>query len=356
MQESGQIPQLIYLPASSLSINAQMPGTGCFVNTQAKRLYIGNIPMTAEEGNLVDFFNRMMEENCLKEPEPGPCVLNAQVNLDKNFAFIELRSVNETSACMTLDGVEFSGCALKIKRPRDYQPIQTWSINGDYSSLPANFQIKSVAGGDQASKIFISNLPGSYSENNVRTLVSIYGDVKSFEYVRDGPKGSAYVEYSKSSAAEEALKNLDGSQVDNCTLSVKSAMKMAQNSQNVLPGVANIQVPGVDLKKSAENPSQVLCLRNLVEPEELVDDEEYEDIFDDIKQECDKFGHILSMELPRPQPGVEDVPGLGKCYVEYQSVEECRRAFENLSSRKFGDKIVVVSFFEHEKYHNRHFS
>lgn len=141
MVESGQIPKLIYVPATSLSINTQIPGSGCFVNTQAKRLYIGNIPLSTDEGELVDFFQQMMEINCLRSPEPGPSIISAQVNHDKNFAFVEMRSVDETSNAMTLDGVEFHGCALKIKRPRDYQPIQTWSISGEYASLPANFQV-----------------------------------------------------------------------------------------------------------------------------------------------------------------------------------------------------------------------
>ena len=76
-------------------------------------------------------------------------------------------------------------------------------------------------------------------------------------------------------------------------------------------------------------PTEVLCLLNMVMPEELTDEEEYEvchlktdvdyidlfnafqDILEDIREECAKYGEVRSIEIPRPVPGV-DVPGCGK--------------------------------------------
>lgn len=57
--------------------------------------------------------------------------------------------------------------------------------------------------------------------------------------------------------------------------------------------------------------AQVLCLLNMVTPEELMEEEEYEDILEDIKEECNKYGVVRSVEIPRPIEGV-DVPGCGK--------------------------------------------
>lgn len=48
-----------------------------------------------------------------------------------------------------------------------------------------------------------------------------------------------------------------------------------------------------------------------VTPDELKDEEEYEDILEDIKEECNKYGVVRSIEIPRPIDGVE-VPGCGK--------------------------------------------
>lgn len=49
----------------------------------------------------------------------------------------------------------------------------------------------------------------------------------------------------------------------------------------------------------------------MVTPDELKDDEQYEDILEDIKEECNKYGVVRSIEIPRPIDGVE-VPGCGK--------------------------------------------
>lgn len=46
----------------------------------------------------------------------------SQVNLDKNFAFLEFRSIDETSQGIAFDGINFKGQSLKIRRPHDYQP------------------------------------------------------------------------------------------------------------------------------------------------------------------------------------------------------------------------------------------
>lgn len=64
-------------------------------------------------------------------------------------------------------------------------------------------------------------------------------------------------------------------------------------------------------------PTDVLCLLNMVSPDELIDDEEYEEILEDIREECSKYGTVKSIEIPRPLDGLE-VPGCGKV-KEWQS-------------------------------------
>lgn len=99
-------------------------------------------------------------------------------------------------------------------------------------------------------------------------------------------------------------------------------------------------------------PTEVLCLLNMVTEEELRDEEEYEDILEDIREECSKYGEVRSLEIPRPLPGV-DVPGVGKVcvhlvlilitititmivqvFVEFCSDGECQKAQHALSGRR----------------------
>ena len=47
---------------------------------------------------------------------------------------------------------------------------------------------------------------------------------------------------------------------------------------------------------------------------------------EDVKEECMKYGNVLSIKIPRPEAGLDKVPGLGKIFVEYSSIEETKEA------------------------------
>ena len=103
-------------------------------------------------------------------------------------------------------------------------------------------------------------------------------------------------------------------------LIVQRASVGAKSGPLAQPGAAlavpvQIQVPGFQASGLGQ-PTEVLCLMNMVTPEELVDDDEYDDIIDDIRDECTKYGTVKSVEIPRPIEGVE-VPGLGKVSFFY---------------------------------------
>jgi splicing factor U2AF subunit len=106
------------------SFQSSVPVVGPSVTCQSRRLYVGNIPFGCNEDAMLDFFNQQMHL-CGLAQAPGNPVLACQINLDKNFAFIEFRSIDETTAGMAFDGINFMGQQLKIRRPRDYQPINT---------------------------------------------------------------------------------------------------------------------------------------------------------------------------------------------------------------------------------------
>jgi len=133
-------------------------------------------------------------------------------------------------------------------------------------------------------------------------------------------------------------------------------------AKNAGPGAQTapvaIQVPGLNIGElqSAQAPATtVLCLMNMVTPDELVDEEEYEDILEDVRQECGRYGSVKSMEIPRPIHGVE-VPGCGKIFIEFNSIVDCQKAQQALTGRKFSNRVVVTSYIDPDKYHRRDFN
>lgn len=51
----------------------------------------------------MEFFNQQMHLSGLAQAVGNP-VLACQINLDKNFAFLEFRSIDETTQAMAFDG------------------------------------------------------------------------------------------------------------------------------------------------------------------------------------------------------------------------------------------------------------
>lgn len=102
-------------------------------------------------------------------------------------------------------------------------------------------------------------------------------------------------------------------------LTGRTSCPVLQTSINETP--VTLQVPGLvnsSMNQMGGIPTEVLCLMNMVAPEELLDDEEYEDIVEDVRDECSKYGQVKSIEIPRPVDGLE-VPGTGKVQKSFRS-------------------------------------
>ncbi|CAI9296867.1 unnamed protein product [Lactuca saligna] len=57
--------------------------------------------------------------------------------------------------------------------------------------------------------------------------------------------------------------------------------------------------------------TKVLCLTQVVTEDELKDDEDYQDILEYMKIDCGKFGSLVNVVIPLPNPTGEPAPGVG---------------------------------------------
>lgn len=345
MQAAGQIPTTLIETAPQVPV--VMPVVGSTITRQARRLYVGNIPFGVSEEEMMDFFNQQMHISGLAQA-PGNPILACQINLDKNFAFLEFRSIDETTQAMAFDGINFKGQSLKIRRPHDYQPMPGMS-EAPSTNVPVQ---------DSPHKIFIGGLPNYLNEDQVKELLMSFGQLRAFNLVKDSAtglsKGYAFCEYADVSITDQAIAGLNGMQLGDKKLIVQRASVGAKNNPMSTQAPVQIQVPGLNMISGAGPATEVLCLMNMVTPEDLRDEEEYEEILEDIKEGCNKYGVVRSIEIPRPIDGVE-VPGCGKVFVEFNSVIDCQQAQQNLAGRKFANRVVVTSYYDPDKYHRREF-
>lgn len=120
--------------------------------------------------------------------------------------------------------------------------------------------------------------------------------------------------------------------------------------------IGNTQVSGVEMSVNAMSmlagttsqgleDGRVLQLLNMVTAEELIDNEDYEEICEDVKEECEKYGKVLDMKVPRPSGGSRQSAGVGKIFVKFDTPETAGKALRTLAGRKFADRTVVVTYF-----------
>lgn len=135
-------------------------------------------------------------------------MLACHINRDKNFAFLECRSIDETTTAMAFDGINFKGQSLKLRRPRDYQPLPSGSglenVGGGMGAMPG---IVSTVVPDSADKIFVGGIPNYLNEDQVQELLVSFGQLKSFNLVKDIgtglSKGYAFAEYLDSNITDQ---------------------------------------------------------------------------------------------------------------------------------------------------------
>merc|ERR1740117_2371954 len=108
-----------------------------------------------------------------------------------------------------------------------------------------------------------------------------------------------------------------------------------------------LSLPSVPLQPvQLTAPSTVVVLQNMVSPDELKDPEEYEDIVEDVNQECSGYGTVKSVFIPRP--GTDKVNAaneVGKIFVEYGTVEMAQACMAAVSGRKFAGRVIMTDFF-----------
>ncbi|AEV28074.1 RRM domain-containing RNA-binding protein [Sphaerochaeta pleomorpha str. Grapes] len=84
-----------------------------------------------------------------------------------------------------------------------------------------------------AKKIYVGNMSYNTTEDDLRELFSQYGNVLSATIIMDRetrrPKGFGFVEMEENSAADAAISQLDGKEIDGRNLRVNEAIAKPRN-------------------------------------------------------------------------------------------------------------------------------
>ncbi|KAK7334431.1 hypothetical protein VNO80_26188 [Phaseolus coccineus] len=366
----GMFPNMFPLATSQLQPFSALPVMPVQAMTQqatrhARRVYVGGLPPTANEQSVATFFSQVMAKIGGNTAGPGDAVVNVYINHDKKFAFVEMRSVEEASNAMALDGIIFEGAPVKVRRPTDYNPSLAATLgpsqpNPNLNLAAVGLTPGSAGGLDGPDRIFVGGLPYYFTETQIRELLETFGPLRGFDLVKDretgNSKGYAFCVYQDLAVTDIACAALNGIKMGDKTLTVRRANQGA-NPQQPKPEQESILMHAqqqIALQKLMLQPAlvatKVVCLTHAVSADELKDDEDYEEILDDMRQECSKFGTLVNVVIPRPPHDGEPAAGVGKVFLEYVDVDGATKARAGLNGRKFDGNQVVAVFYPENKF------
>ncbi|CAF1718405.1 BnaCnng52160D [Brassica napus] len=338
----------------------------------ARRVYVGGLSPSANEQSVATFFSQAMAAIGGNSAGPGDAVVNVYINYEKKFAFVEMRSVQEASNAMTLDGIIFEASPVKVRRPSDYNPALAATL-GPSQPIP-NLNLAAVGltpGGAGAlegpDRLFVGGLPYYIPESQIRELLESLGALKGFDLVRDretgNSKGYAFCAYQDPAVTDIACAALNGITMGDKTLCVRRANQGANQTKPEQESVLLHAQQQVAFQKimlqqgtAAAAATKVVCLTQVVTEDELRNDEEYEDIVVDMRDEGGKFGALTKVVIPRPSSNGEPVQGVGKVFLEYAETESSSRARNGMNGRKFGGNEVVAVFYPEDKFEQADYS
>jgi len=216
----------------------------------------------------------------------------------------------------------------------------------------------------QNNRLYVGNLPPGMIDHQLKAFFSAAaagagiamqpGDsVVSCWIAADGKYG--FIEFRSEEETTRGL-SLSGLELNNRELVIKRPNDWTGETTAAQKSAGSVHTGGTGMDlflaiaglKSA--PSPLLLLKNMVTVAELKDDGEYTEILSETKEECEKFGTVVDIKIPRPSKEGGRVKGVGNVYVLFDSKESSSKARGVLHGRVFDGKTVEGEFLDEAEF------
>lgn len=350
-------------------------------------LYVGNLPPKITHLQLLEFINNSMKQYGYDDPNYSASAIAAKIGPDGHYAFVEMSTLKGAFAAIAaLNGVHLGTNMIKVCRPKGYiasvhpylgnnqasdiigtlNTSITPTTNTTVTNAPANSheaiattvtaQATSVA---HNQCIMVLNLPPTMAASEAQQLLSSLGVLVAFNMIKVGTLSqSAVFEYKDANetttiATMEAISRLEvagGRKLVAQRVPQESVSLLLPPESRLMHLQSNKPVPPVSDRKAG----RVVRLSNMVTIEDISDDELYNDILEDVKDECSKYGSVQSVEIPRPSSCISHGEStndstaacVGDIFVCFDTIDGALKATVALHGRKFNGKPIAAVLFE----------
>ncbi|KAK1395359.1 splicing factor U2af large subunit B [Heracleum sosnowskyi] len=265
----------------------------------SRRLYVENISTATSEESVMKCINKfILSLGGHHVQGTHPCI-SCIINKEKNQALVEFLTQEDASAALSLDGSTFEDSILKVRRPKDFFDASTGIPRKSVSEVGSvSNTVK-----DSPHKIFVGGISKAISSDMLMEIASIFGPLRAYRYEvnTDLNEPCAFLEYVDQSMTKKACAGLNGMKLGGKVLTVVQAMQNASliaNDENS----PSYEIP-LHAKPLLEEPAHVLKLKNVIDSQylSLISESELEEMLEDIRLECARFGTVVSVNVVKTQ-------------------------------------------------------
>ena len=249
--------------------------------------------------------------------EPLP-VVSFWLHTDGKFGFMEVRGEQEAVNMMQFNAIVLHGRPLRVNRPSDYRPElhnpAALNLVPDQVNVPAVLNLCSQLGPVVSPPPSIANMAHT---------------VPKMDTAPESPRPS--IVPMKDVSPPLPIPNATKDEPEPAKTEEKPVVAPKAEANPVAP------VKPETLNNGNASAPVVISLKNLVTDEEIDgDDEEFEEIVMDVRDECGKYGSVEEVSIPRSGHWK------GNAFVQFSSPDSAKAAIDALRKRIFDGRQVIA--------------
>ncbi|RGB27792.1 hypothetical protein C1646_630171, partial [Rhizophagus diaphanus] len=219
-------------------------------------------------------------------------------------------------------------------------------------------------------RLYVGSVHFNLTEDDLRQVFEPFGPLEFVNLHKDPEtgrsRGFAFIQYKNPEDAKQALEkmngfelagrtikvglvtdksngmnlNLDDGDVAGLALNAQSRVelmqKLARDTDLIAPTATPIQSEPPRPVQPRVNPTRCVLLKNMFNPDEETESNWAEELEEDVKSECIKYGPVVHISVDRESAG--DI------YMKFDSVSSAQAAVNGLNGRWFGGNQISAVF------------
>ncbi|UKJ88677.1 RNA splicing factor [Theileria orientalis] len=288
-------------------------------------------------------------------------VRDSRSGRSKGIAYVEFYTQESVIKALSMNGMSLKGQGIRVQSSQ--------AEKNRAARAAKQLQENALKEADNPTTVMVSNLVGvlsSLTEGDLQQLFAPFGNVAEVAVARNDmglSKGYAYIRFKRWTEAREALNVMNGFDISGQSIKVSYVTSNKRGRGSRLNELGDLDIERLDdeeaglisgssnkialMKKLQQRVNAAnIVLSNMYTNEDYADNKEFfDEIEEDVKEECKKYGEVLKVYLNRRKPD-------GKVYVKFRSSTDAQTAHKSLQGRYFAGNTIQVGYLSDDQFNS----